>query len=112
MKSWRTNEVDVWQVKGRTEAEIKKIIIEVCCGEESKLASHFEEREEESLKLDLTKHNVSKDYTVEALNRPSSAYKRKVVKWSIWKNLENVEEAALKKEATTKEPPKIPQKKW
>ena len=43
------------QVKGRKEAEIKKVLIEACCGEESKLASHFKQKGGESIRLYLPK---------------------------------------------------------
>ena len=43
------------QVKGRKEAEIEKVLIEVCCGEKSKLASHFKEKRGEPIRLYLPK---------------------------------------------------------
>ena len=50
------------QVEGRKDSEVKKVLIEVCCGEESKLASLFKDEGGES-----TKHDVSKEDTVKAL---------------------------------------------
>ena len=52
------------QVKGRKEAEIKKVL-----GQEIKLVSLFKETGGEPVKLDLAKRDVSKDYTVEAFKR-------------------------------------------
>ena len=59
------------QVEGRTNTEIKHIIVEACCGEESKLISLFRGKGRESVKLDFTKHENSKDYTIEAIEESS-----------------------------------------
>ena len=57
------------QVRGRKEAEIKNILIEVCCGEESKLALHFKGEEGESTRIYPPKNDMSKDYTVKGRKR-------------------------------------------
>ena len=57
------------QVDERDKATEKTVLIEVCCGESSKLTSHFKERGGEGIRLFLPKHDVSKDYTIEAVKR-------------------------------------------
>ena len=54
------------QVKDRHKAEVKVILFEVCCGEKSKLASHFKEQGGEAIRLFFPTHDVSKDWTIEA----------------------------------------------
>ena len=65
------------QVKGRKEAEIQKVLIEACCGEESKQESHIKEKEGESIRLYIPKHDVSEEYTAEALKRTINCLKKK-----------------------------------
>ena len=54
------------QVSEREKAEVKKVLFEVCCGENSKLMSHFKDRGGEGKRLQLPKRNVARDYTIEA----------------------------------------------
>jgi hypothetical protein len=54
------------QVKDRRNAEKKVILFEICCGEKSKLASHFKEQGGEAIRLFFPTHDVSKDWTIEA----------------------------------------------
>ena len=47
------------QVNNRQKANIKKVLIEVCCVENSRLTSQFRERGGEGIRLYLPKHNVA-----------------------------------------------------
>ena len=55
------------QLKDRQQAQIKKILIEVCCGENSRLTSNFKEKGGEAIRIFLPHHDMSKDYTMKAL---------------------------------------------
>ena len=57
------------QVSEREKAEVKKVLFDVCCGENSKLTSHFKDRGGEGIRLYLPKHNVAIDHTIEAAKR-------------------------------------------
>ena len=46
------------QVKDRTKAEVKKVLIEVCCGENSKLATQFNKKEEEKRSDSIFQHTM------------------------------------------------------
>ena len=50
------------EVKHRQKANIKTVLFEVCCGENSRLTSQFKERGGEGIRLYLPKHDVAKDY--------------------------------------------------
>ena len=54
------------QDKDRHKAEKKKVLCEVCWRENSKLASHFKEQGGDAVRLFFPKHDVSKDWTIEA----------------------------------------------
>jgi hypothetical protein len=66
------------QVSEREKADIKKVLIEVCCGENSRLTSHFKDRGGEGIRLSLPKHNVARDHTTEAAKRVNKTLERKV----------------------------------
>ena len=55
------------QVKDREHATVKKVLIEVCCGEASKLSSTFKEKGGEAIRIYLPNHNMLKRYTLMAL---------------------------------------------
>jgi len=57
------------QVNEREKAEVKKVLIEVCCAKNSRLTSHSRDRGGEGIRLYLPKHNVARDYTIEAAKR-------------------------------------------
>ena len=72
------------QVKGGKEDEIKKVLIEACCGEESKLASHFKEKGGESSQIYLPKHDMSKDHPVKPLKETIESQEEEGFEVRIW----------------------------
>ena len=72
------------QVKDRRKAARKKVLFEVCCGEYSKLASHFKEKGGEAIRLFLPKHDVSKDWTIEAAKRVIGSLKEEGFEVKLW----------------------------
>ena len=72
------------QVKDETKAEVKKVLIEVCCGENSKLAAEFKEQGGEAIRLYLPKHDVSKDHTIEGLKRAIDTLTQEGFEVKIW----------------------------
>ena len=72
------------QVKDRKKAEKKEVLFEVCCGERSKLASHFKEKGGEAIRLFLPKHDVSKDWTIETAKRVIGSLKEEGFEATIW----------------------------
>ena len=55
------------QVKDREDATVKKILIEVCCGEASKLSATFKDKGGEAIRIYLPTHNMLKRNTTKAL---------------------------------------------
>ena len=72
------------QVSERENAEVKKVLFEVCCGENSKLTSHFKDRGGEGIRLYLPKHNVARDYTIEAAKRVTEILEEEGFTVKIW----------------------------
>ena len=69
------------QINNRKGAEIKKDLTEVCCGEKSKLASHFKESGGEPIRVYLPKPDVSKDHSVKALKKTIEGLQEEVKIW-------------------------------
>ena len=72
------------QVKHRQKAETTTILFEVCCGENSRLMSQFKQRGGEGIRLYLPKHNVAKDYTIEAAKRVTKILQEEGFTVKIW----------------------------
>ena len=70
------------QVNKRQKAHIKKVLIEVCCGENSRLTSHSREKGGEGIRLYI--HNVARDYTIEAAKRVIKILKEEGFTVKIW----------------------------
>ena len=72
------------QVSERKRADAKKVLIEVWCGENSRLTSHFRERGGVGIRLYLPKHNVARDYTIEAAKRAIKILEEEGFTVKIW----------------------------
>ena len=72
------------QVKHRHKANIKTVLFEVCCAENSRLTSQFKERGGEGIRLYLPKHDVVKDYTTEAAKRATKILQDEGFTVKIW----------------------------
>jgi len=57
------------QVHDRSQKRHNKILIEVCCYEDSKLAERFKQRGGSAIRLSLPKHDISQEVTIEAVKR-------------------------------------------
>ena len=72
------------QVKDRENATVKKILIEVCCGEASKLSSTFKDKGGEAIRIYLPNHNMLKRYTLMALKLTIEDLKQENFEVKIW----------------------------
>ena len=72
------------QVKNRHEAAVKKILIEVCCGENNKLSSTFKDKGGEAIRIHLPDHNMLKRYTTKALKLTIEDLKQEGFEVQIW----------------------------
>jgi predicted adenine nucleotide alpha hydrolase (AANH) superfamily ATPase len=72
------------QVKDREHAKIKKVLIEVCCGETSKLSSAFKEKGGEAIRIYLPNHNMLKRHTIKALKLTIEDLKQEDFEVKIW----------------------------
>ena len=72
------------QVKDREEATVKKTLIEVCCGEASKLSSTFKDKGGEAIRIYLPSHDMRKRYTLKALKLTIEDLKQENFKVKLW----------------------------
>ena len=67
-------------VTGRDKAEEKKVLIEVCCGENRKLTSHFKERGGEGIRLFFQSTMYQRTTRLTQRKKPVRFWKTKVSK--------------------------------
>ena len=72
------------QVKDREEATVKKTLIEVCCGEHSKLSSTSKDKGDEAIRIYLPNHDMLKRYTAKALKLTIEDLKQENFEVKIW----------------------------
>ena len=72
------------QVKDREKATVKKILIEVCCGDTSKLSSTFKDKGGEAIRIYLPNNDMLKRYTLKALKLTVEDLKQENFEVKIW----------------------------
>jgi hypothetical protein len=72
------------QVKNRKSASIKKILVEVCCGENSKLTTAFKEKGGEGIRIYLPYHDMQKRYTIKGLKLTIEDLKQEGFEVKLW----------------------------
>ena len=72
------------QVENRHHAKIKSVLVEVCCGENSKLSNTFKEKGGEAIRIFLPQHDMSKRVTLKALTQTIEELQSEKFNVKIW----------------------------
>jgi hypothetical protein len=71
-------------VKEGKESKLKKILIEVCCFEQSRLSTKYQQRGGRAIRVSLPNHDFSKEKTTEGLVRAIEVLKEEGFEAVFW----------------------------